>query len=75
MNTAPAPLSPSTLDAAYLLRFQSLFNEGRALMFPCDAAGHVDMDALSDRARHNYLYARTVIGREFATPAVIPELH
>ena len=70
MNTAPAPLSPSTLDAAYLLRFQSLFNEGRALMFPCDAAGHVDMDALSDRARHNYLYARTVIGREFGAPIV-----
>ncbi len=76
MNTAPAPLSASSLDAQdYHLRFQSLFNEGRALVFPCDAAGHVDMDALSERARHNYLYARTVIGREFATPAVIRALH
>ena len=56
--------------AAYELRFQSLFDEGRALAFPCDAAGHVDIDALPQRARLNYLYARTVIGREFALPGV-----
>jgi len=57
----------------YELRFRSLFNEGRPLAFPCDAAGHVDMDALSKRALNNYLYARTVIGREFALPAVLPD--
>jgi hypothetical protein len=54
----------------YELRFQSLFDDGRGLAFPCDATGHVDLDAMSERARLNYLYARTVIGREFATPAV-----
>lgn len=58
------------MEAVYLLRFQSLFNEGRGLAFPCDAEGHVDMDALSDRALNNYLYARTVVGREFLTPQV-----
>jgi len=67
VNTAPMPLQ---MPVDFELRFQSLFNEGRALAFPCDAQGHVDMDALSDRARDNYLYARTVVGREFATPAV-----
>jgi hypothetical protein len=73
MNTVPVPLSPS---AAYELRFQSLFNEGRALTFPCDAKGRVELDALSDRARQNYLYARAVVGREFALPAVLAtELH
>lgn len=56
--------------ARYELRFQSLFNEGRALTFPCDAGGQVQLDALSDKARHNYLYARAVVGREFATPCV-----
>jgi len=56
----------------YELRFQSLFDAGRAYAFPCDAEGHVDMDALSERARDNYLYARTVIGREFSIPAVQP---
>jgi len=50
------------------LRFQSLFSAGRAYSFPCDAAGHVDMDALSDRERESYLYARAVIGREFSMP-------
>jgi hypothetical protein len=73
MNTAPMPLTPS---AGFELRFRSLFNEGRALTFPCDAQGHVELDALSERARENYLYARAVVGREFATPAVLPsDLH
>lgn len=68
MNTVSMSLNDA---GAYELRFQSLFNEGRALAFPCDAQGRVDMDALSDRARGNYLYARAVVGREFATPAVL----
>jgi hypothetical protein len=56
--------------AAYQLRFQSLFHPGRALTFPCDERGAVELDTLSERARQNYFFARTVIGREFATPAV-----
>jgi hypothetical protein len=54
----------------YELRFRSLFNPGRGYSFPCDASGQVDIDRLSDRARSNYFFARAVIGREFATPAV-----
>ena len=68
-------MSPATTPQPrprYELRFRSLFDEGRAFAFPCDAAGHVDMDTLSERARVNYLYARTVIGREVAMPAVRP---
>lgn len=57
--------------ASFHLRFQSLFHPGRALTFPCDERGSVALDTLSDRARQNYFYARTVIGREFATPAVV----
>jgi len=56
--------------ADYELRFQSLFKPGRGYSFHCDASGKVDMDALSERARNNYLFARTVIGREFAVPVV-----
>ena len=52
------------------LRFQSLFDAGRGYAFPCDATGHVDMDAMGERARNSYLYARTVIGREFCMPKV-----
>jgi hypothetical protein len=59
-------------NTAYELRFPSLFNEGRALTFPCDARGQVDMDLLPDRARNNYFRAHTLIGREFATPLLLP---
>ena len=58
--------------AAFELRFRSLFKPGRGLSFDCDAKGHVDLDALSETARNNYLYARTVIGREFFIPVVQP---
>ena len=68
MNTVTMSLNEA---GAYELRFQSLFTEGRALPCPCDAQGHVDMDALSERARGNYLYARAVVGREYATPSIL----
>lgn len=78
MHTLSQVLAATAASAAtaapYWLRFQSLFNQGRALMFPCDAQGQVDLDALSERARENYFYARTVIGREFAQPDVVPAL-
>ena len=54
------------------LRFQSLFDSGRGYAFPCDAKGRVDLNELSNRARINYLFARAVIGRALAAPAVQP---
>ena len=64
--------SMNSLQAShYEVRYESLFNAGRAYSFPCDEQGHVELDSLSDRARTNYFYARTVIGREFAAPAVL----
>jgi hypothetical protein len=54
------------------LRFQSLFDSGRGYAFPCDLKGLVDLDQLSDRSRNNYLYARAMVGRELAVPAVRP---
>lgn len=67
-------LSSKTLPEPprFELRFRSLFHEGRALAFPCDAGGQVHLDSLSERARANYLYARVVVGREYAAPAVLP---
>ena len=61
----------SLSETRYEIRFQSLFREGRALTFPCDAQGHVQIDALGKRARNNYLYARAVVGREYAAPTVL----
>jgi hypothetical protein len=76
MNTQTAVLSArssparSALHARYELRFQSLFNEGRGHAFPCDAASRVDLDSLSDTARNNYLFARTVVGCDLSVPFV-----
>lgn len=59
----------------YELRFANLFDEGRGLSFPCDSDGQVDLDRLSERARTNYFFARSAIGREFRCPAVRPTWH
>lgn len=58
------------INPGFELRFESLFVEGRGLAFPCDRDGQVNLDALSERARSNYLYARAVVGREYRQPAV-----
>ncbi len=71
MLTAHPSAKGETMNASYEIRFQSLVHEGRALSFPCDAQGRVELDALSDRARENYLYARAVVGRDYAYPAVL----
>lgn len=66
-----APTLGSPPATSHHLRFQSLFHEGRAYAFPCDANGCVDLDSLGRKALDNYLYARTVIGREFAMPDIL----
>jgi len=67
-TTQAAHAQPATHE----LRFDALFQEGRALSFPCDESGHVCLDDMSERARTNYFFARTVIGRDFQTPTVRP---
>ena len=57
-------------EPRFELRFSSLFRQGRALAFPCDARGQVDLDTLSERARDNYFIARSCVGRDFSTPAI-----
>jgi len=47
----------SSEDHGFQLRFGSLFNEGRGYVFPCDAGGSVNLDALTPRELSNYLYA------------------
>ena len=61
-----------TSDAlpSFEIRFMSLFRQGRGLAFPCDALGNVDLDALSERARNNYLFARAMVGRDNGWPRV-----
>lgn len=64
-----------SVSSQFQLCFRSLFNSGRGYAFPCDPRGQVDLDAMSERARNNYFYARAMVGRELAVPAVEPFLH
>ena len=70
MNASHAPSFAARSRGCFELRFRSLFQEGRALAFSCDADGSIDLDQLSDRARQSYLYARALVGRDFAQPEV-----
>jgi hypothetical protein len=54
----------------YELRYRSLFTAGRAFAFPCNALGEVPIDDLSASALDNYLYARAVVGLEYAFPSI-----
>lgn len=56
----------------FQLCFRSLVHRTSQFVFPCDPRGQVDLDRLSDRARLNYLFARAMVGRELAAPAVEP---
>ena len=71
MTACAARAAATSASPTYQLRFASLFDPGRGMAFPCDERGRVEMDSLSDTARRNYLYARAVVGREFATPTVM----
>jgi hypothetical protein len=72
MNAFDALSPMRAVRGAFELRFRSLFQEGRALAFNCDADGRIDLDHLSDRSRERYLYARALVGREYAQPEVLP---
>lgn len=54
----------------FLLHFSSFFHPGREFAVPCDEHGQVNLDDMSERVRNNYLYARAMLGREFAWPIV-----
>jgi hypothetical protein len=62
-----------TLSGAhgYELHFHRLAAGGVAYVFRCDAEGKVDLDALSERARDNYLFARAMVGAELVRPKVV----
>jgi hypothetical protein len=71
MNTAlHHPDRESLPPRAFELLFPSLLVTRPALSFPCDARGVVEIDALSERARNNYLLARALTGCDYAWPSV-----
>ena len=63
-------MNGSLATPGFVLCFCRLQDGHQAYVFPCDAGGNVDMDALSDRARNDYLYARALMGLQMSWPAV-----
>ena len=71
-SRSPSLNHPRAGDARFELRYRSFSPLRCGYAFPCDPSGRVDLDALSERARINYLYARAMLGRELARPEVLP---
>lgn len=55
---------------AFELVYASL-HLGRCFAFPCNETGIVDLDALTEQARSNYLLVRALVGRDFGVPSII----
>lgn len=60
----------SAAAGSHELLFGSLYGHGPNIVVPCDGTGHVDIDALSQRMRDTYFWARAMIGREYLYPSV-----
>jgi hypothetical protein len=54
----------------YEMRFQALSKNGTSLSFPCNAQGQVSMDDLSAQLLMSYLFARAVVGCQYAAPLI-----
>jgi hypothetical protein len=52
------------------LRFVHHRDRHQSLVFPCNATGQVDLDALDERSRNLYLFARALMGRDYAFPVL-----
>jgi hypothetical protein len=50
--------------------FRALVSNRRSMAFPCDPQGGVSIDSLSEREKNDYLFARAMMGRDFAAPSV-----
>lgn len=65
---AAAPDRP--VASTHLLHFEPLTAGSAGLDIPCDPCGRVGLDALGEKLRNDYFFARTLIGRLFARPTV-----
>lgn len=62
------PQAPAS--STHLLRFEPLTAGDAGLDIPCDPCGRVGLDALGEKLRNDYFFARTLVGRLFARPTV-----
>jgi hypothetical protein len=77
-RTVLADSLPAEPETTHLLHFEPLGASGAGLDIPCDPQGRVGLDALGDKLRNDYFFARALIGRLFAKPTVktaMPLMH
>ena len=65
-----APCTVRAHATGHELRFAGLSTQRCDYSFPCDKTGLVDINALTDRCRADYFYARTMVGKELSAPVV-----
>jgi hypothetical protein len=65
---------PGDAQPTHLLHFEPLGAQREGLDIPCDPQGRVGLDALGDKLRNDYFFARALIGLLFARPTVKPAL-
>jgi hypothetical protein len=63
--------SDGATELRYELHFDSLFDNGRAFRFPCDALGRVALDALPARQRQSLERVMNMVGRDYAAPRLV----
>ena len=67
----PQAVADTAADRHYELRFDSLFDIGRAFRFPCDALGRVALESLSTRQRQSLERVMDLVGRDYAAPQLV----
>ena len=72
VESSTVPVVPGSIgQTLHVIVGHSLFFDAQApLSFPCDAEGCVDLDGLCDRKRCDYLFAHTLIGKNFTMPVI-----
>jgi hypothetical protein len=71
MHTSTSFTADCAGPFCFELWFEPLAHGRRGFAFVCDPSGRIDLDALSSRGRANYMLARTLVGRDFASPQVV----
>ena len=70
MSPHQVPPGQGIAEAALELRFAARVHGRRAMVFPCDERGRVDMNSLDERRRNDYLFARALMDRDYERPVV-----
>jgi hypothetical protein len=56
---------------AFQIRFPPISTDYKAVAFPCDVSGHVDLDRLNDAERYEYFFARVMARRARRPPQIV----